>query len=521
MCGIAGALDLRGRAVAPEVLRSMVATLGHRGPDASGLYTDGPVGLAHSRLSILDIAGGAQPMTTEDGALALTFNGEIFNYLELREELAQRGRRFRTRSDTEVILHLYDEYGDDCVHRMNGQWAFALWDARRRRLLLSRDRIGVRPLFHTRVDGQFLFGSEVKALFAHPGVPRELDLRGLDEVFTFWCALAPRTVFRGVEELPPGHSLVVEADDKAKLQRYWQLDFSPSVPAETPDALGDRLRELLLDATRLRLRADVPVGAYLSGGLDSSVIAALIKKYTDTPLETFSVTFEDPEFDESGFQGDVIGLLETDHRSVRCGFDDIGRVFPDVVWHMETPVVRTAPAPLYLLSGLVRECGYKVVLTGEGADEMLGGYDIFKEAKIRRFWAAQPESKLRPLLLRRLYPYMKNIQAQPDAYRKAFFHVRPDELASPFFSHLPRWELTSRCKAFFADDVKAALEGHDPVGRAAPRGFRPITPAGTPLRRRSTSRQRPSFPATSSPRRATAWRWGTPSRAASPSSTIA
>ena len=469
MCGIAGVLDLRGRAVAPELLRSMVTTLHHRGPDDSGLHAEGPVGLAHARLSILDLAGGAQPMTSQDGTLALSFNGEIFNYLELREELARRGRRFLTRSDTEVILHLYDEYGEDCVHHMNGQWAFALWDARRQRLFLSRDRIGVRPLFHTRASGQFLFASEVKALFAHPAVPRELDLRGLGEVFTFWCTLAPRTVFRGVEELPPGHSLVVEADGQAQLRRYWQLDFSPAVPAEQPEALSDRLRELLLDATRLRLRADVPVGAYLSGGLDSSVIAALIKKYTDTPLETFSVTFEDPEFDESGFQGDVIRFLETDHRSVRCGFDDIGRVFPEVVWHMETPVVRTAPAPLYLLSGLVRECGYKVVLTGEGSDEMLGGYDIFKEAKIRRFWAAQPESKLRPLLLRRLYPYLKNIQAQPDAYRKAFFHVRPEEVSSPFFSHLPRWELTARCKAFFADGVQAELAGHDPVAELAAR----------------------------------------------------
>ena len=221
------------------------------------------------------------------------------------------------------------------------------------------------------------------------------------------------------------------------------------------------LHDLLMDATRLRLRSDVPVGAYLSGGLDSSTIVAMIQQCSDTQLETFSVSFDDSEFDESHYQRMVVNHLRTVHRDVRCSHQDIGRVFPDVIWHTESPIIRTAPAPLYLLSELVRESGYKVVLTGEGADEVLGGYDIFKEAKIRRFWAAMPESKLRPQLLKRLDPYMSKLQAQPDAYRKAFFRVRPEDLSSPFFSHLTRWDLTAGIKRYYSSGMKAELEGFD------------------------------------------------------------
>jgi asparagine synthase (glutamine-hydrolysing) len=219
--------------------------------------------------------------------------------------------------------------------------------------------------------------------------------------------------------------------------------------------------ELLADAVKLRLRSDVPVGAYLSGGLDSTVITALIKRFSDTPLKTFSVTFEDPEFDESAFQKEATDFLKTDHAEIHCSYQDIGRAFPQVIWHTEKPLLRTAPTPLYLLSRLVRDHGYKVVLTGEGSDEMLGGYDVFKEAKIRRFWGAFPESKIRPLLLKRLYPYLPNLQSQSPAYLKAFFHVRQDDLSSPLFSHLPRWELTSKTKMFFSEAVKSELKGDD------------------------------------------------------------
>jgi asparagine synthase (glutamine-hydrolysing) len=462
MCGIAGSLSLRGEPARPENLERMVRMLGHRGPDDMSVLVDGEAGLGHTRLSIIDVAHGQQPMAAADETLWITYNGEIFNYVELKEELVAKGHRFATECDTEVLLHLYQEYGADCVHRLNGQWSFAIWDTRRRRMFLSRDRMGVRPLFYTKANGTFLFASEIKALFADPRVERELDPEALEQTLTFWTALSPRTMFKGVFELPPGHSMTVSGADVC-VHPYWQPDYQVSSTELSEDAAAERLLELLVDATRVRLRADVPVGAYLSGGLDSTVITALIKRFTTTPLRTFSVAFDDPEFDESSYQREVIDYLQTDHEAVRCSHADIARVFPDVIWHTEKPVLRTAPAPMFLLSGLVRSRGYKVVLTGEGSDEILGGYDIFKEAKIRRFWGVSPESKFRPVLLRRLYPYMKNIQAQPEAYLRAFFRTSAEDFADPFFSHLPRWTLTSKLKLFYSPEFRGRLTSYDPI----------------------------------------------------------
>ena len=457
MCGIAGFVTQDGRPCDNQMVRRMIDMVNHRGPDYSGFHVDGSVGLAHARLSIIDLGGGHQPMCNEDKTVWITFNGEIFNYVELRDNLVKKGHRFHTQSDTEVIVHLYEEKGEDCVQDLNGQWAFAIWDSKHQRLFLSRDRLGVRPLFYTETSDGFLFGSEIKSLFAVPAVRRAIDLEALDELFTFWVTLPPRTFFAGISELPPGHSLVLEQGE-VRVRPYWGLDYNSSFGTENEEEARTMLLDLLLDATRIRLRSDVPVGAYLSGGLDSTVIAALVKKLGTTHLRTFSVAFEDKEFDESSFQNEASEFLKTEHQGVRCSSQDIGRVFPEVIWHTEKPVLRTAPAPLFLLSKLVREQGYKVVLTGEGSDEVFGGYDIFKEAKIRRFWAKYPESKFRPILLRRLYPYMKNLQSQPDAYLRAFFHVKKDDQSSPFFSHLPRWEMTSKLKSFFSKETRNQLK---------------------------------------------------------------
>jgi asparagine synthase (glutamine-hydrolysing) len=228
-------------------------------------------------LSIIDLTSGGQPMSNHDGTLWITFNGEIFNYVELRAELIRNGRRFATESDTEVILQMYEEKGEDCVSYLNGDWAFAIWDNRRRKLFLSRDRVGVRPLFYAQSAGSFVFASEVKAVLSHPDIERSIDLEALDQVFTFWCPLQARTLFRGVQELPPGHSMRVMQDGRTQIWPYWRIDFMPTGIQE--DEAAERLLELLGDATRIRLRSDVPVGAYLSGGLDSSVTTALAKRH--------------------------------------------------------------------------------------------------------------------------------------------------------------------------------------------------------------------------------------------------
>ncbi len=444
----------------------MIALVRHRGPDAAEVYVDRRLGFAHARLSIIDLANGRQPMQSSDGRLVITFNGEIFNYLELRESLIARGCQFRTRSDTEVILHAYAEYGSRCVEHFNGQWAFAIWDRDLQKLFLSRDRLGIRPLYYTQADNSFLFASEIKSLFAHPAVTRELDPHGLDQLLTCWAPIAPTTLFRGVSELPPGHNLEL-AGDRWQESCYWQLDYATAGTAAPVQQWSDELRELLTDATRLRLRADVPVGAYLSGGLDSSITTALAQQFTGDRLKTFSVTFDDDEFDESTYQQAVVRSLNVEHSVLHCDYDDIARVFPAVVWHAEKPMLRTAPAPLQLLAQLVHNSGFKVVLTGEGADELFGGYDIFKEAKVRRFFAAQPDSSMRAALFERLYPYLPNIQSQSVAMRRAFFKARPEDLASPFFSHLPRWSVTSQLKRFLTPEFSVAQESPDDYKRIA------------------------------------------------------
>lgn len=473
MCGIAGIVETGGRRPSRRLLEAMIEAIRHRGPDETGLQIEDEVGFAHARLSILDPIGGKQPMRLPEASLMATYNGEVFNYLELREQLTRAGRSFRTGSDTEVILHSYAEHGGDCVSAFNGQWAFAIWDGRARELFLSRDRVGIAPVYYTLIDGAFVFASEIKAILRHPRVAAELDPKALDQIFTFWHTVGARTMFRGIRELPPGSCLRFK-DGQIDIRRYWRPDFRPGAARLSRDDAAAQLREILVDAVRLRLRADVPVGAYLSGGLDSSAVAALVRNYTSNDLRTFSVAFEDPEFDERVFQQETAGHLGTNHSMLTCTGADIAAVFPEVVRHAEKPILRTAPAPLYLLSNLVRKHGFKVVLTGEGADEMLGGYDLFKETKIRRFWANEPDSRRRPLLLKKLYPYLPDVQSTPLAYLQKFFRVDDAALASPFFSHLPRWDTTSGLKVFYSDAIRHQLDGYDAVEELAsqlPAGF--------------------------------------------------
>jgi asparagine synthase (glutamine-hydrolysing) len=451
----------------------MVSAIRHRGPDGSGFRVEPGVGLGHARLSIIDLAGGAQPVHNEDQTVWITYNGEVFNYVELRRMLEQRGHRFYTNTDTEVIVHLYEERGDDFVQELNGQFAFALWDRPRRRMLLVRDRAGILPLYYTRTPEGVLFASEVKALLASGRVTASLDPDGLDETFTFWAPLAPRTMFKGVSQVCPGEIVVLQGD-RLERRTYWRWQFPDAGAHRTaPQAqLEGELRELLMDATGIRLRADVPVGAYLSGGLDSSSLVALLNRTVPETLRTFSIGFEDAGLDETEHQQRMVAHLRTVNARIQCSLSDIAARFPDTIRHAESPVLRTAPTPMQLLSGLVRRSDVKVVLTGEGADEVLGGYDIFKEAKVRQFWARNPASTWRPALLKRLYPYLDLTSATSAAYLKEFFGVGLDRPDDPFFSHLPRWATTAQCKLFLSEDFKRQIEG------SAVERFREALPAG-------------------------------------------
>jgi len=460
MCGIAGCLNLRdGSPPGEALLRAMLGQIRHRGPDQFGIYLDNHAGLGNARLSIVDLAAGQQPIATEDGRYWIVYNGEIFNHAELRAELVKSGHQLLTHCDTEVFLHLFEQEGPACLERLNGQFAAAIWDSREQTLFLARDRMGVRPLFYRQDANTLLFASEIKAIAAHPAVQLELDPLALDQIFTGWSCLPPRTPFLGVSQLPPGHYAVVSQGGMT-IRRYWQASFTEAGGDDSrrPEAEWlEELSTLLADATRLRLLADVPVGAYLSGGLDSSLIAALMRRHAAGKIDTFSIAFTDSAFDESEHQHRMAKFLGTEHQVVEASHADIGAVFPDVIWHCETPLVRTAPAPMYLLARLVHRANYKVVLTGEGADEFFAGYDIFKEARIRAFWAREPGSTRRPQLLQRIYPDLQNLAKIGPHYLAAFFGERLGETDAPDYSHAIRWRNTRRIRRFFSPELSARI----------------------------------------------------------------
>jgi asparagine synthase (glutamine-hydrolysing) len=470
MCGVAGILVLRDEAPPPtnEELGLMAAAVAHRGPDELGAYRDARVGLAHTRLSIVDLLGGQQPLCNENGSLWIVYNGEVFNYVELRAELVALGHVFRSSGDTEVIVHAYEEWGDGAFARFNGQFALALWDSVRRKLVLARDRLGVRPLHYCEHGGRLFFASEVKALFAaDASIVRALDPIGIDQTFTFWSSIAPRTPFAGVSELEPGH-VRTYVDGRMKDHAFWHPHYPEGHDDGFLGSLDDAVhavRSALDRATSLRmLRADVPVGSYLSGGLDSSLIAALALRAKSGRLVTFSVRFEDAEYDETSFQREMAAYLGSEHRELTVSRSDIAEAFPAVVLHAERPLLRTAPTPLFLLSALVRRAGIKAVLTGEGADEMFAGYDLFREAKVRRAWARHPRSALRPRLLERLYPYLTRSPVAQRGMAVQFFGRDLARAHVPGFGHGVRWSITSSLKRLFSPAMRDAVAGHDAVG---------------------------------------------------------
>ncbi|PWK19020.1 asparagine synthase (glutamine-hydrolyzing) [Xanthomarina spongicola] len=464
MCGIAGFYGNINKEQSLPTLQRMLTRIKHRGPDQSGVYVSSKVGIGSVRLSVIDLSSGTMPISNQDDSLWIVFNGEIFNYIELKEDLIQKKHVFKTHSDTEVILHLFEEYGPECLKKLNGQFAIAIWDKNKEELFLARDRVGIRPLFYTNVNDTFVFASEIKSFLEYPEINLQFSGKALSEYVTFWTALSPNTVFEDVFEVPPGTYMLINSE-KITSKNYWELpivkpgEYSYTNIEEAAKAFED----IFLDSIKLRLRADVPVAAYLSGGIDSSITTSFIKQVSPEKLRTFSIGFTEKDFDESAYQNIAASYFSTEHSSVTCSEKDISNHFKEVVWFTEAPLLRTAPTPMCLLSKSVRDQNIKVVITGEGADELLGGYNIFKETKIKHFWAKDPQSKYRPLLLKRLYPYLPQISNSSSNMLKMFFGYKLNETESPIYSHLLRWHNTSRIKNYFSETIKENIKDYTPI----------------------------------------------------------
>src|SRR5215813_4269248 len=422
MCGIAGIIDLVGRRAAPAgVVQRMASAITHRGPDEDGFLERPGISLGSRRLSIVDLADGQQPMTNEDHSLFVVYNGELFDYVERREELIAQGHRFRTHCDTEIIPHLWEDYGERTWERLHGQFAIALWDERRRQLHLGRDRFGISPLYWSRQGDWLLFASEIKGLLASGMVPPRPDRRGLDHVFTFSAVPGPRTCFEGVRLLPPAHCLRIipgtsSADAVIAERPYWERDFPPEGEEEwgsNPKALVDEFEQLLLRAVEERLRADVPVGSYLSGGVDSSMILALAHHLKGPAINTYTVRVDEPQFDELS-----AASLSARHIGAKPpivqNYGDLEALesYPKLIEAAEAPVIDTACGALLKLAERVHANGQKVVLTGEGADEWLVGYPWYKAAKLMGFLDAVPGVNLSDLA-RRCYLRLNKVPHFP------------------------------------------------------------------------------------------------------------
>src|SRR5579859_4522625 len=385
MCGICGVVTFGGASepVEQPALLQMTSTLRHRGPDDDGFYVspDRHVGLGFRRLSIVDLATGAQPMSNEDDSIWLVYNGEIYNHADYHPGLEARGHHFRSRADSEVILHLYEEYGLDCVDHLRGMFAFALWDSRRRQLLLARDRIGVKPLYFARLPHTLLFGSEIKALLSHPALHPRLNEPALSLYFTFATTPAPQTFFENVEKLKAGHRLIIDADTgRSRLERYWEPRPDPEELAtrRSAEEYVERLEALVRESIGLRMMSDVPYGAFLSGGVDSSLNVALMAELADRPVSTCSVAIEgDAASDELGFARAVAERYGTDHHEVFVNDQDFLDYLPQLVWHQDEPLADPVCVPLHAISEAARRNGTKVVQVGEGADELFAGYTSY------------------------------------------------------------------------------------------------------------------------------------------------
>jgi asparagine synthase (glutamine-hydrolysing) len=433
MCGIAGAYGADLPRSAEAALAEMLRLIRHRGPNEAGVYLSDQLCMGTVRLSIVGVTTGQQPMTDPEERHVLCYNGEIYNYLELRDELRSLGYRFTTESDTEVVLHAWREWGTRCLPRLNGGFAFAVYDRREQTLFLVRDRFGKRPLFYTRHGAQVLFASEMKSFLAVDDFGFAFDPRQLASIVTLWTPIADQTGFQGIQQVPQG-SYVKISPTGLEVERYHQIDFVTSCDVRSESQAIEEIRAALRKAVELRLRSDVEVGMYLSGGLDSSILASIVAGQVDGRFRTYSVEFEDAEFDESPDQRRMAAHVRSRHRTVRVTSEMIAASFPAAVFHAEVPVFRTAPVPMYLLSRMVHDDGIKVVLTGEGADEAFLGYDLFKETLLRRAWNGLEDAQ-KLARLRQLYPYLRHYSGGDGTELLGLYQAFSEERYPGLFSH--------------------------------------------------------------------------------------
>jgi asparagine synthase (glutamine-hydrolysing) len=412
MCGICGFVQKAGREKAdPGLLQAMLRTIVHRGPDDEGAYLAEDVALGARRLSIIDLQGGHQPLSNEDGSVWIAYNGEAYNFPEIRAELAGRGHRFKTRTDTETLVHAYEEWGENFLDRFRGMFALALWDGRKRRLLLARDRIGIKPLYYAPLeDGTLLFGSELKSLIAHPRLERKLDLKALDLFLTLEYIPAPHCIFQGVRKLPAGHLLIYQ-DGRFNIRKYWDIEggggggASAASPPANPEEAADGLYDLLKESVKLRLISDVPLGAFLSGGIDSSCIVGLMRELGASPLKTFSIGFQDKTYDELDYARRMAKKFSTEHREFVIQPRAL-ELTEKLIRHLDEPFGDFSIFPTYLVSQLARE-QVKVILSGDGGDEIFGGYEHYQAQALAGKPASRAAAWTLGPLLRRLPPSSK------------------------------------------------------------------------------------------------------------------
>lgn len=458
MCGICGQYNFKlDEPVQPSVIKKMADSISHRGPDAEGFHVSGPVGLGHRRLKIIDLSGGAQPMFNEDRSLVVVFNGEIYNYQELRKELIASGHVFQSASDTEVLLHGFEQWGSCLVERLRGMFVFAIWNERTKQLFLARDRLGIKPLYYCRADGVFLFASEIKAIMQSPLASKALDYQAIDDFLTYMYIPAPKSIFKNIRKLPAGHFVQV-GPEKFDLQEYWDVIFEPTA-GRNEQRIVEQVRENLADAVKVRMISDVPLGAFLSGGIDSSAVVGTMSALSDTPVNTASIGFNESRFDELPYARMVAERFSTKaHEKIVT--PDAAKILQKLAWHYDEPFADSSMAPTYYVSQAARE-QVTVCLSGDGGDENFAGY--------RRYRFDYLENQVRavlPLFLRRpLFGAMGRIYPKadwlPQMFRAKTLLLNLSNSPERAYFNSMSWFSQSMKSRMYSPDLKRELAGYD------------------------------------------------------------